>query len=269
MSRNSRTDRAVRTRYLLATAVSVLALTVSACNGGGGTDTSGAGTQGSGTSDSQPVASSPAPSSSPSARQTTGATGTGGAAGSGGTSTAAPAATDKGTSTGGGSDSGSGSGSGSVSGSGSGSGSDATSTTTKRVTCTDADTRATLSPVTRPINHLLLTVTNTGGTSCDAYGAPLLGFDGDQSTLRILDASKPQAVVTLAPGESAYASIGLSGDGDNGRKVSGLRLFFQGRDLRGSVGGVTNLSLPGGSAYVDSKAFVTYWQFSMADVLTY
>lgn len=260
-SRTSRTARVVRTRYLLAAAVSVLALTVSACNAGG-TDTSGEGSQGSGTNAaaSRPAASSSAPSpsssSSPAAdKQTTGTGGTGGtgsSGGTGGTGGKAPAATGKGTSTG-----------------SSGSGSGSTSTTTKRVTCTDADTRATLSPVTRPINHLLLTVTNTGGTSCDAYGAPLLGFDGDQSTLQVLDDSKPQAVVTLAPGESAYASIGLSGDGDHGREVGTLRLFFQGREMAGSVGGVTTLSLPGGSAYVDSKAFVTYWQFSMADALTY
>jgi hypothetical protein len=123
--------------------------------------------------------------------------------------------------------------------------------------------------VTRPINHLLLTVTNTGSTDCDAYGAPLLGFDGDQSSLRILSESQPQAVVTLAPGESAYASIGLSGDGDLGHRATTLRLFFQGRALAGSVGAVKNLTVPGGSVYVDSSDWVSYWQFSITDALTY
>lgn len=40
------------------------------------------------------------------------------------------------------------------------------------VTCTGANTRVTVSKVSRPINHLLLTATNTGSSPCYAYHAP-------------------------------------------------------------------------------------------------
>ncbi|MHC3821635.1 DUF4232 domain-containing protein, partial [Streptomyces sp. DT9] len=83
---------------------------------------------------------------------------------------------------------------------------------TKTATCTGGNTRTSVSKVTRPINHLLLTVTNTGNRTCYAYYAPKLRFDDAQAVFPILEDSQPQAVVTLDPGQSAYASIGLTGE---------------------------------------------------------
>ncbi len=45
----------------------------------------------------------------------------------------------------------------------------------------------------------------------------MLRFDGAQAVFRVLQESKPQAVVTLDPGQSAYAGIGLTGE-PTGRK---------------------------------------------------
>ncbi|MFJ6825756.1 MULTISPECIES: DUF4232 domain-containing protein [Streptomyces] len=135
-----------------------------------------------------------------------------------------------------------------------------------RTTCTGGNTKVTVTDVTRPINHLLVTATNTGKTNCDAYYAPLLGFDEAQAVTQINEDSKPQAVVTLAPGESAYASISLGGDGSPDIAAYKLSVHFAGRSNQGSVGSPANLTLPKGTMVSDTTS-VSYWQSTMADAL--
>ncbi|MFD8918461.1 DUF4232 domain-containing protein [Streptomyces sp. NPDC059569] len=143
------------------------------------------------------------------------------------------------------------------------------STTAKRTTCTGANTKVKVSQVTRPINHLLLTVTNTGSKNCDAYYAPALRFDEAQAATQIIEESQPQAVVTLAPGESAYASISLNGDGNPNIPAKELTVHFIGRANQGSVGSPAGpLKLPTGTRIADDTS-VTYWQYEMADALTW
>lgn len=137
--------------------------------------------------------------------------------------------------------------------------------------CTGANTKTGVSKVTRPINHLLLTVTNTGSTACNAYYSPKLRFDDAQAVFPILEDSKPQAVVTLNPGESAYASIGLTGEPGAGpapRKATHLQVNFSGRSPEGSTGTPAQLNLPANTVW-DDNGFVTYWQAEMSDALTY
>ncbi|MFB6978663.1 DUF4232 domain-containing protein [Streptomyces scopuliridis] len=141
--------------------------------------------------------------------------------------------------------------------------------TTKYTACTGDNTKVKISKVSRPINHLLLTVTNTGNKNCDAYYAPALRFDDAQAPTQVIEDSKPQAVVTLAPGESAYASIPLGGDGAPDIPVSELTVYFTGRANQGSVGSPSApLTLPAGTQISDSTS-VTYWQREMADALTW
>ncbi|TXL90499.1 DUF4232 domain-containing protein [Streptomyces sp. IB2014 016-6] len=138
-----------------------------------------------------------------------------------------------------------------------------------RTTCTGSNTKVTVTDVARPLNHLLVTATNTGDRNCDAYYAPLLGFDDAQSVTQINEDSKPQAVVTLAPGESAYASIALGGvDGAPTTAAYKLSVHFAGRDNQGSVGSAANLTLPKGTA-TTADTSVSYWQSTMADALTW
>ncbi|MFD4769471.1 DUF4232 domain-containing protein [Streptomyces niveus] len=137
-----------------------------------------------------------------------------------------------------------------------------------RTTCTGGNTKVTVTNVTRPINHLLVTATNTGKGTCDAYYAPLLGFDDAQAVTQINEDSKPQAVVTLAPGESAYASIALGGDGSPDIAAYKLSVHFAGRANQGSVGSPANLTLPKGTMISDTTS-VSYWQSTMADALTW
>ncbi|WP_327703830.1 DUF4232 domain-containing protein [Streptomyces decoyicus] len=129
--------------------------------------------------------------------------------------------------------------------------------------CDAAKIRIVAKPLNRPVNHLLVKATNTSGAICDLYFAPYLRFDAAQSPLPELPDSKPQAVVTLAPGESGYAGVLTSsadGSGRNGRTVTSLSVSLPGRDGKGSIGGSAAVALPLGSVYLDDSAWVTYWQ---------
>ncbi|GAA3394305.1 DUF4232 domain-containing protein [Streptomyces roseoviridis] len=136
-----------------------------------------------------------------------------------------------------------------------------------RVPCTAANTKIVASKVSRPINHLVLTVTNVGSRPCDAPHAPLVGFDHSQAPIRVLQGSKPQAVLGLAPGESGYASVILTGEpGGPGEDTHGTTV----RTIRVNItpDSSTTVTAPSGT-YADDGAAVSYWQQTLEDALTY
>ncbi|WP_062217317.1 DUF4232 domain-containing protein [Streptomyces sp. NBRC 109706] len=135
--------------------------------------------------------------------------------------------------------------------------------------CTDANTEVTVSPVERPINHLLLTVTNTGEADCFAYHGPFLGFENAQAPLPFVEDSRPGSVTALGPGESAYAGvITSSAEATDGFTVTSLTLSFAAAN-GGSTGGTVHLSLPGDELYLDETAAVTYWLPSLDEALVW
>ena len=138
--------------------------------------------------------------------------------------------------------------------------------------CDSTNTKLTMTAVQRPINHMLLTVTNTGSKTCNAYYFPYLKFGDAQSVPQTVEDSKPQAVTTINPGESAYAGVLTSsadGSGTGGYSTRDLKVGFQGRN-GGSDGTGPMVDVPlSKSVYVDSTLAVTYWQASMDDALTY
>ncbi|UQA94359.1 DUF4232 domain-containing protein [Streptomyces halobius] len=144
--------------------------------------------------------------------------------------------------------------------------------TTRRSACDAATMRIVAKRLPRPVNHVLLEATNTTGTACDLYGYPRLRFDDAQASVADLPESKPQAVVTLAPGESGYAAVMTSaadGSGHHGGTRTSLTAGLPGRDGKGSVGGSAHVPLPGGSVYVDDSAWVTYWQPNPSDAASW
>ncbi|MPY52278.1 DUF4232 domain-containing protein [Streptomyces acidicola] len=239
--------RTRRTRMFVAAALAATALTLTACENGEGVVDEGASSGSASTSASTDSSSS---SSKESGGTSTGAGqsdsagstsegSTGGAAGSGGTT-------------------------GSKGSSGSTGSKDSEPTSTR---CSTTSTRTTATEVSRPLNHLLLTVTNTGSKNCDLIGYPAVRFGEAQSVPPAFEDSKPQAVVTLAPGESGYASVLLSsadGSGSNGYTAKSLAVYF---DKGASA--AANPSLPAKGVHVDDSIRVSYWQSTMADALTW
>ncbi|MEN2420187.1 DUF4232 domain-containing protein [Streptomyces rimosus] len=138
----------------------------------------------------------------------------------------------------------------------------------KSTACTAANTKVTVSKLSRPINHLLLTLTNTGSTRCDAYHYPALRFDDAQAPTAVREDSKPQAVVSVEPGKSAYAAVRTSdptGEAEGGKTVRSLEVFFANRD-GGYYDRSTRPALPK-DTYIDDSAQVTYWQSELNDAL--
>ncbi|GHJ37506.1 DUF4232 domain-containing protein [Streptomyces sp. TS71-3] len=143
---------------------------------------------------------------------------------------------------------------------------------TKAVTCQGSNTRTVAAPLNRPVNHMLLTVTNTGSTTCYLYGYPAVRFTDAQSVPPAIEESHPQAVVTLTPGESGYASVSLSaadGSGTNGRTVKLLTVYFQGRTAAEKVPSAAHPPLPAAGVFIDDSLKVTYWQQSMDDAISW
>ncbi|MGA4859296.1 DUF4232 domain-containing protein [Streptomyces koyangensis] len=139
---------------------------------------------------------------------------------------------------------------------------------TKTTSCTAKGTKVTVTDAPRPINHLLIKATNTSDTTCHLYYAPYLRFDQAQSAVPFIEESKPQAVVTLAPGESGYAGVLTSTpDGSHPYDATSLTLYYAARSGQGSTGAPSHPALPFDSVRVDSSNAVTYWQTSAADAL--
>ncbi|MFJ2263116.1 DUF4232 domain-containing protein [Streptomyces sp. NPDC087844] len=137
-------------------------------------------------------------------------------------------------------------------------------------TCTTANTKVSVSTVSRPINHLLLKATNTGTKPCYAYSAPFLRAGADaQAPLRWVEESTPQSVLMLEPGQSAYAGVlTYSPDGEGGSQVKTLGVLLT--DKKGNATATEkSLKLPGSGAFFNSAAAVTYWQDNAADALVW
>ena len=142
----------------------------------------------------------------------------------------------------------------------------------KPVTCEGSNTKTVAAPLNRPLNHMLLTVTNTGSKTCYLYGYPAVRFGEAQAVPPVIEDSQPQAVVTLQPGESGYASVNLSaadGSGTGGHTVKTLSVYFQGRSGNESVGTGAHPSLPAKGVHVDDSLKVTYWQQEMEDAISW
>ncbi|HLL35781.1 MAG TPA: DUF4232 domain-containing protein, partial [Streptomyces sp.] len=117
-----------------------------------------------------------------------------------------------------------------------------------------------------------ITVKNTGSRVCDLTYYPVLRFDEMQWVPQAFEESRPQAVTTLAPGESGYAGVLLSsadGSGEHGTTARKLTVGFQGRTPNSDGGPAAIPSLPAGGVYYDSTLSVTYWQSSLDDALAY
>ncbi|WP_329326463.1 DUF4232 domain-containing protein [Streptomyces sp. NBC_01689] len=239
--------RTVRTRLLAASTVALAALALTACDNGKGVRDEGpsAASESSarpgGSKTAEPAADSGTSAGGSAATPTQGAPkgSTGGSSGATGGSSGGGKAAGGGAGTGGGS--------------------------SRNAACNGSNTRTTATEVSRPLDHLLLTVTNTGSKNCDLTGDPIARFGEAQSVPPVAEETHPQAVVTLAPGESGYAGVLLSaGDGSGGHGYTAKTLV-----IGFAKGSSSTPALPAKGVHVDDKLTVTYWQQSLDDALSY
>jgi hypothetical protein len=138
--------------------------------------------------------------------------------------------------------------------------------------CTGANIQVVVAKVNNPVNHLVITATNRGKVACNAYDAPFLGFENDQSATSIVADSRPAATPTIQPGQSVYAGVTTSatdGSGTHGRTTRTLDIYFSSKGgATGSVGPAAHWTFQH-SVFVDDSAKVTYWESSIADALTW
>ncbi|OMI86881.1 hypothetical protein BSZ07_21645 [Streptomyces sp. M1013] len=241
--------RITRTRLFAATTVALAALSLTACEGDELT--------GSPAPDSATSATADANNAQPagSAKGDTDKSGSTGSNGSAGNDKAS------GSGTGSGSDAAAGTGTGTNDRSDGSDGSDSD----VPGECSASDVKITAANAPRPINHLLLTATNTGAKTCALPQYPAARFGEAQSVPPVAESSKPQSLTTLAPGESGYAGVRLSsgdGSGENGYETNTLTIPF-------GDGSIATVKLPSGGVYVDTALTVTYWQTDASNALEY
>ncbi|MET9674259.1 DUF4232 domain-containing protein [Streptomyces sp. NPDC006482] len=234
-----------KTTVLAAAALTALSLGLTACGGETGTGAKDAGSA----SSSQQAAGA--------ADTTTGTdTGaTGGEAGSGDTAGSAGQASAKGSTTGGSTSGGAG-----ETGTTGSSGGKASA---EAPACAHGDIKITAAKADEvPTEHIVLTATNTSGSSCTLLQYPLIAF-GDIQTAKDVPAvakSKPAAPVVLQPGTPAYANVrvALGGVDEENKVVKSFNVNLFAAD--GPAEGSIVVDAPAGGLAVDEAAAKTgYW----------
>jgi hypothetical protein len=140
------------------------------------------------------------------------------------------------------------------------------------VDCTEDLLTVVVKKLSSPVNHLLIEAVNKGSRTCVLYEFPYMRFTADrEEPVEPVEASSPNAVVTLVPGATAYAGV-TTASTDGSGAASGHRATTFGLVMLTEEDGgdqtEAQVPLPGGSLYVeDDSARVTYWQVSRGDAL--
>lgn len=130
----------------------------------------------------------------------------------------------------------------------------------------------TIDPVREPINHVVISATNTSQVPCHLNKYPLLRtFQADKSTIGVAAMDKPAGPILLAPGAVAYSGVmtnAADGSGTNRKTIPALFLQLQPGDAgAGGVGRPVSVAMPPSAQYIDSSAYVSYWESDMQSAL--
>ncbi|MGP3975805.1 DUF4232 domain-containing protein [Streptomyces sp. 8N114] len=114
---------------------------------------------------------------------------------------------------------------------------------------------------------ILLKATNNGSARCDLYGYPFVGYPDAQAPIGV-GGGKPQSVVSLAPGKSAYASLSLEkGNGGNMHREKRLTVQLADRSLYGT-GATAKVNAPSGAGLaISDNSTVSYWNSTIEGAL--
>ncbi|MDG4858111.1 DUF4232 domain-containing protein [Streptomyces sp. T-3] len=139
--------------------------------------------------------------------------------------------------------------------------------------CTNSETKLQISQAQRPVNYQLITLTNTGSRTCTALVYPTVSFGPDlDGVTETREDTKPQAVVTLKPGEAAYAGLNTSpaDQQDDGQKPHASYIAVDLVQSVGSDGSTRDFGQPRQVKVKDLFVYeptVTAWQQNPDDAL--
>lgn len=137
-----------------------------------------------------------------------------------------------------------------------------------RAVCDASRIKITAQVVDRPLNTMILTATNTGSKLCDLFYTPVVRFQDAQSVPPAMEETRPQAVVSLQPGEKGYAAVKLSKADEKdaaGYQANSLDVGFYDRNNK-NLDAFSRVSLPTGGVYIDSSLKVSFWQSDLDSV---
>ncbi|MFI9150259.1 DUF4232 domain-containing protein [Streptomyces sp. NPDC053367] len=107
--------------------------------------------------------------------------------------------------------------------------------------------------------HLLLTVTNTGVEPCAVHRSPQIWLGAHpREPVKTIEDSDPEGLVTVAPGEEAYAALLVNGGGMDTCETRTVTVRLQGAGRGSTPGTPTAVGLPGVAAFDDGSG-VTCW----------
>lgn len=248
--------------------VAVSALTLTACQGGGGTKD---GASGGGKATASPskaadsgssgAASAGSPAGSSGSGSTGGASGSSGAGGSG-----AGKGKGKGSSASGGSSSGSKGSSGGSAGTGGGGASGGVSPIGDAAVhpCSTAEVTFTATVADATTSSYLLKVTNKSSKPCNALDYPIVTFGDLDGQAIQREETHPHVVLTLKPGESAYAGLMGGAKDGKGKTVDSIAMTMD----TGTALDQKPLTAATPGLYVSAKASVTAWWNNAEDALS-
>ncbi|MGI5349927.1 DUF4232 domain-containing protein [Streptomyces sp. CA-250714] len=114
---------------------------------------------------------------------------------------------------------------------------------------------------------ILLKATNNGSTRCDLYGHPFVGYPNAQAPIQT-GGGKPQSVISLQPGRSAYAALSLEkGNGGNMHREKQLTVQLADRSLH-ATGATAKVNAPTGAGLaLSDNSTVTYWKNTLEEAM--
>ncbi|MGI5346775.1 DUF4232 domain-containing protein [Streptomyces sp. CA-250714] len=114
---------------------------------------------------------------------------------------------------------------------------------------------------------ILLKATNNGSTRCDLYGHPFVGYPNAQAPIQT-GGGKPQSVISLQPGKSAYAALSLEkGNGGNMHREKQLTVQLADRSLH-ATGATAKVNAPTGAGLaLSDNSTVTYWNNTLEEAM--
>ncbi|MGW7689529.1 DUF4232 domain-containing protein [Streptomyces asiaticus] len=137
----------------------------------------------------------------------------------------------------------------------------------KRSACTVGNVAVSLQETGGSAPVILLKASNNGSTRCDLYGHPFVGYPGAQTSIPA-GGRKPQSVVSLEPGKSAYAALSLEeGNRGNMHREKQLTVELADRNLQGT-GETAKINAPGDAGLaISDNSTVSYWNNTIEEVL--